>query len=102
MKKKKAAAQDMMAAKVNIARGRLSLGSSPLRRISGIDPINKMIKMGSIEKGATTAPVSEEKSGKEVNGRQIRAMAQRISASLSRFLLNLPVASITIPSIRKC
>jgi hypothetical protein len=79
----------MRTANVNTTKGMVSFGSSPLRMISGSDQITRRIKKGKIEKGATSAPESDEKSGKVVIGRQINAIAQRISQPHSQLFPNL-------------
>jgi hypothetical protein len=67
--------------------------------IIGIDQITSKMKNGNREKGATMAPDREEKSGNEVNGRQIRAIAQRTSLTRSILVENLLVVTgIRYPS----
>jgi hypothetical protein len=89
MKKKYAPAQDMRTANINTTRGMVSFGSSTLWMIRGIDQMMRRIKKGKSERGATRAPEIEEKSGKVVIGRQINAIAQRISQTRSKLVPNL-------------
>ena len=88
-----------MAANVNTTKGMVSFGRSPFLMISGSDHIAISIKKGNMERGTTSAPVTVEKSGKLVIGRQINAIAQRISHTRSKFVPNLlDVLLITKPS----
>jgi hypothetical protein len=63
--------------------------------IRGSDQMIRRIKKGKMEKGATSAPERDEKSGKDVKGRQINAIAQRISQICSRLCSSLLDVSIT-------
>ncbi len=83
-----------MASKENATRGIVSLGISPLRKINGNAQIMSRMKKGKIERGATNAPDMDENSGKEVKGRQIKAIAQRTSQTLSKLFPNLVDVSI--------
>jgi hypothetical protein len=99
IKKKYAAAQEIIAAKVNTTKGMDSFGSSPLRMISGRDQIMRRIKKGNMENGATKAPERELKTGNEVNGRHIKAIAQRSSQTRSKLNPNLfDALTVTGPS----
>jgi len=78
----------MIAIKVNTTKGIVSLGSSPLRMTSGSTQIKRRIKNGNIERGATSPPYRDDNSGKEVNGRQMSAIAQTISHIFSKLFPN--------------
>jgi len=87
----------MITANENNIKGIVSFGSSPPRSINGNVQMSRTMKKGKIDRGATIAPDSEARRGKEVSGRQINPMAQRISEIRSILELNLPDASIRRP-----
>jgi len=48
------------------------------------------MKIGTMESGATRAPVKEENKGKDVIGRQIKAIAQSTSHTTSKITRDCP------------
>jgi hypothetical protein len=66
----------------------------------GSDQMIRSIKKGKMEKGATSAPERDKKSGKDVKGRHINAIAHIISQIRSRLFPNLLVVSVTKPSCK--
>ncbi|PWB53776.1 MAG: hypothetical protein C3F13_07675 [Anaerolineales bacterium] len=87
IKKKNARALAIIAIEKKIMRGTVSLGSSPFRRMRGIVQMISKMKMGRMASGDTSAPVSEERNGKEVSGRLISASAHKTSQTNSHFVL---------------
>jgi len=61
----------------------------------------RRITEGKMDRGATNPPDRDDNNGKEVNGRQISAIAQRISQIPSHLIPNLPDVSIMQSSLKQ-
>ena len=91
---KKAAAQERMAINAKAARGIVSFGSAPRRNSRGIVHTKNKTMKGNMENGVTKAPDKDDNSGKEVIGRPINPMAQKISQTFSKVFPTLLDATI--------